>query len=87
MLNFIKTFRADEDGAVTVDWVVLTAAIVGLGIAVLGSVRSCATDLAGDINTDLTAIDPTLPMTGMIVIACLSAARADRPPQIETGVA
>jgi Flp pilus assembly pilin Flp len=40
MLNFIKTFRADEDGAVTVDWVVLTAAIVGLGIAVLGSVRS-----------------------------------------------
>ena len=29
MLNFIKTFRADEDGAVTVDWVVLTAAIVG----------------------------------------------------------
>ena len=34
MLNFIKTFRADEDGAVTVDWVVLTAAIVGLGIAV-----------------------------------------------------
>ncbi|KPP86833.1 MAG: hypothetical protein HLUCCA08_16245, partial [Rhodobacteraceae bacterium HLUCCA08] len=35
MLNFIKNFRRDEDGAVTVDWVVLTAAIVGLGIAVL----------------------------------------------------
>ena len=34
MLNFIKTFAADEDGAVTVDWVVLTAAVVGLGIAV-----------------------------------------------------
>ena len=31
MFDFIKTFRADEDGAVTVDWVVLTAAIVGLG--------------------------------------------------------
>ena len=28
MLNFIKNFRADEDGAVTVDWVVLTAAMV-----------------------------------------------------------
>ena len=27
----IKTFAADESGAVTVDWVVLTAAIVGLG--------------------------------------------------------
>jgi Flp pilus assembly pilin Flp len=43
MLDFIKTFRSDEDGAVTVDWVVLTAAIVGLGIAVLASVRSGAT--------------------------------------------
>ena len=31
MLNFIKNFRNDEDGAVTVDWVVLTAAIVVLG--------------------------------------------------------
>ncbi len=55
MLNFIKTFRADEDGAVTVDWVVLTAAIVGLGIAVLGSVRSGATILADRIESDLTA--------------------------------
>ena len=36
----IKTFAADESGAVTVDWVVLTAAIVGLGIAVVASVRS-----------------------------------------------
>ena len=54
MLNFIKNFRADEDGAVTVDWVVLTAAIVGLGIAVLTTVRQGATDLAGDIGTELT---------------------------------
>ncbi|MCK8465515.1 pilus assembly protein, partial [Aliiroseovarius sp. S1339] len=29
LYNLIKTFQADEDGAVTVDWVVLTAAIVG----------------------------------------------------------
>ena len=28
LMNFIKTFGRDEDGAVTVDWVVLTAAIV-----------------------------------------------------------
>jgi Flp pilus assembly pilin Flp len=54
MLNFIKNFRADEDGAVTVDWVVLTAAIVGLGIAVLTTVREGATDLATDIGTELT---------------------------------
>jgi len=54
MLNFIKNFRNDEDGAVTVDWVVLTAAIVGLGLAVMLSVRTGATDLATDIGTNLT---------------------------------
>ncbi|MBN9889704.1 Flp family type IVb pilin [Salipiger abyssi] len=32
MLNFIKNFRNDEDGAVTVDWVVLTAAVVAMAI-------------------------------------------------------
>jgi Flp pilus assembly pilin Flp len=40
MLNFIKNFRNDEDGAVTVDWVVLTAAIVALGLAVGSSVAT-----------------------------------------------
>lgn len=38
--RFFGNFHQDEDGAVTVDWVVLTAAIVGLGIAVLSSVTS-----------------------------------------------
>ncbi|SHJ13794.1 Flp family type IVb pilin [Wenxinia saemankumensis] len=61
MTKFINTFARDEDGAVTVDWVVLTAAIVGLGIAVLASVRSGATDLAGEIQTELTNADITSP--------------------------
>ncbi|PHQ84157.1 MAG: hypothetical protein COB65_06230 [Thalassobium sp.] len=55
MLNFIKNFRADEDGAVTVDWVVLTAAIVGLGIAVLTSVGNGTTALGDKISSQLTA--------------------------------
>ncbi len=59
MLNFIKNFRADEDGAVTVDWVVLTAAIVGLGLAVMLSVRGGAQDLATDIGAELIAMDPS----------------------------
>ncbi len=53
MLNFIKTFRADEDGAVTVDWVVLTAAIVGLGIAVLTSVGNGTTALGSKVSSQL----------------------------------
>ena len=57
MLDFIKTFRADEDGAVTVDWVVLTAAIVGLGIAVLLAVRGGTVDMASDIGSTLSSAD------------------------------
>jgi hypothetical protein len=38
---------------VTVDWVVLTAAIVGLGLAVIASVRTGTSDLATDIQTSL----------------------------------
>lgn len=53
MLKFVKLFAKDEDGAVTVDWVVLTGAIVGLGIAVLTTVSGGTTDLAGDIDSEL----------------------------------
>ena len=36
MLTTLKSkFLRQEDGAVTVDWVVLTAAIVGLGLVVV----------------------------------------------------
>jgi Flp pilus assembly pilin Flp len=40
MIKFLKTFRKDEDGAVTVDWVVLTAAVVGLAIAAYGTIET-----------------------------------------------
>jgi len=53
MMNFFKTFARDEDGAVTVDWVVLTAAVVGLGIAAIATVRGGVDSLAGDIDTSL----------------------------------
>ena len=53
MLNFIKNFRRDEDGAVTVDWVVLTAAMVGIAIAIISSVNTSAATLKGDLVTDM----------------------------------
>ena len=53
MLNFIKNFRNDEDGAVTVDWVVLTAAIVALGLVVGSTVREGATTLATNVAADI----------------------------------
>jgi Flp pilus assembly pilin Flp len=45
MINFIKTFRNDEDGAVTVDWVVLTAAVVGLAVAAYSTIETNSTTL------------------------------------------
>ncbi len=53
LFKLFNNFKRDEDGAVTVDWVVLTAAIVGLGIAVLTSVAGGTTNLAGDISSNL----------------------------------
>ncbi len=52
---FTKFFN-DESGAVTVDWVVLTAAVVGLGIAVLTSVSGGTTDLADTISGELSTM-------------------------------
>jgi len=52
-MKLFANFLNDESGAVTVDWVVLTAAIVGLGIAVLAAVSSGVENLSGDIQTQL----------------------------------
>ena len=38
MSKILKRFASDETGAITVDWVVLCAAIVGLAITVLTAV-------------------------------------------------
>ena len=47
-------FYSDETGAITVDWVVLTAAIVGIGMLVLTpiafSTESSATAVANTIS-------------------------------------
>jgi Flp pilus assembly pilin Flp len=62
-MNVFNTFLNDESGAVTVDWVVLTAAIVGLGIAVLTSVGGGTTSLASKVSGSLSGT--TMPTTVM----------------------
>ncbi|MGG7645659.1 Flp family type IVb pilin [Rhodovulum sp. YNF3179] len=59
LIQAIKTFKADESGAVTVDWVVLTAAIVGLGIAVLAAVSGGVGNLSTDIDSALSSYGTT----------------------------
>jgi Flp pilus assembly pilin Flp len=57
-LSKFNAFVSDESGAVTVDWVVLTAAIVGLGLAVMSVVSGGVEDLSGNISASLTNTDP-----------------------------
>lgn len=53
-------FLKDESGAITVDWVILTAAIVGIAIAVLiaiaGGLHNGASATSGTAETANTAI-------------------------------
>ncbi|WP_323042648.1 pilus assembly protein [Gemmobacter sp.] len=53
LFSLLKKFRADESGAVTVDWVVLTAAIVGLGVVVINTVGGGITTVAGEMATKI----------------------------------
>ena len=55
----IKNFLECESGAVTVDWVVLTAAIVGLGVIVITTVANGALDHTSGLNSHLEGADVT----------------------------
>ncbi len=51
----MKKFAKDDSGAVTVDWVVLTAAIVGIAIAMTSIIRGGVMGAATEISNALTA--------------------------------
>ncbi len=55
LLSF-KKFAADSEAAVTVDWVVLTAAIVGIAIAVISTIQGGVQATATEISNALTAV-------------------------------
>lgn len=55
--EYLSKFVQDDDGAVTVDWVVLTAAIVGLGLAVITAVASSIGDVTDAIEADINQAD------------------------------
>ena len=51
--KMLERFRRDESGAVTVDWVVLTAGIVGLGLVVLGTTAGGITEASNSVAADI----------------------------------
>ena len=55
MKKFLNAFVKDEDGAVTVDWVVLTAAIVGIALGVIAVIRTSLGTASSNIAASLTA--------------------------------
>ncbi|WOI31534.1 pilus assembly protein [Tritonibacter scottomollicae] len=57
MIKFFKNFRKDEDGAVTVDWVVLTAAVAVLGTLVYSQISQGVTDMTSSTSTFLSDHD------------------------------
>lgn len=59
MIKFFKNFRKDEDGAVTVDWVVLTAAVVALAGAAYQSIEDGSTALTASTGTFISDQAPT----------------------------
>lgn len=57
LMNIFKGFKNDESGAVTVDWVVLTAAVVGLGLVASSVIGPAITSKGGLIAADIAAAD------------------------------
>lgn len=55
LLKHVDTFARAEDGAVTVDWTVLAAAVVGLGVSTVAAVRTGVVNLGSDINGTLSS--------------------------------
>lgn len=51
--RLLKRFKTSEHAAVTVDWVVVTAAVVGIGFVVLSVMRPSIASLAESISTQI----------------------------------
>ncbi|MEW9919290.1 Flp family type IVb pilin [Marimonas sp. MJW-29] len=58
MRENILHFLRSEDGAVTVDWVVLTAAVVSLAATVIFAIQGSTDDVGDGVGTYLTDVTP-----------------------------
>ena len=58
---FARRFAQDEDGAVTVDWVVLTAGVIGLTFVLSSTVGSGLQGQADGMSAGLAQISNQMP--------------------------
>lgn len=59
MTTLFKRFRDDESGAVTVDWVVLTAAVVGLAGVAFTSIQTASGGVGSGVGDYLSSVEVT----------------------------
>lgn len=59
MREYLYSFLSAEDGAVTIDWVVLTAAVVGMGFAVIAMIAGGALDHSGGLTAHIDSLNVT----------------------------
>jgi len=59
MIKFIKNFRKDDSGAVTVDWVVLTAAVAALAGAAYTAIETGSSNLTSTTGSYIAGKTPT----------------------------
>lgn len=57
MVQFLKSFKKDDDGAITVDWVVLTAGLVGLAVAIVAALGSASLESSNSISSRIDNIE------------------------------
>jgi Flp pilus assembly pilin Flp len=60
MIKKIHSFIKDEDGAVTVDWVVLTAAIIFIAISAFAFIQQSSGAMSASVGTFLIDTDQNL---------------------------
>ncbi len=51
-----KRFQKDDEGAVTIDWVVLTASLVGLSVAVIAIFGEATLDKSSGVGARLSSV-------------------------------
>ncbi len=57
MFAYLKRFKDQECGAVTVDWVVLTAGLTVFGLAIITVIFTAAQDPAVGVGAQLTGFE------------------------------
>jgi Flp pilus assembly pilin Flp len=58
MKHALKKFKEDETGAIAVDWVALTAAIVGLAVGVIAVIGESTDTAANSVVTSMEEAAP-----------------------------